>query len=138
MAKPIANSKTNVELSMKHLRSLEDAELAFNFADDQESKAEIWARGHALSARNNWADFGTLSTIKLRKNEAGNTFCDITNAEGKTSSMKLLSEVEWDLFYELQVTLQEYKEAKAEMNILISAHGKWSTKDYFNLVQVVV
>ena len=105
---------------------------------NKESKAEIWARGHALSARNNWADFGTLSTIKLRKNEAGNTFCDITNAEGKTSSMKLLSEVEWDLFYELQVTLQEYKEAKAEMNILISAHGKWSTKDYFNLVQVVV
>ncbi len=132
------NNNPANNLSMNNLRSLEDVELAFAFADDKESKAVIWARGHELSSRTNWADFGTLDSIKLRKNDAGNTFCDITNTEGKTSAMKLLGEVEWDLFYELQVTLQEYKEAELEMNLLISAHGKWSTTDYFNLVQVIV
>ena len=145
MAKSIAKSKNlvsvntkAVELPMKYLCSLEDADLALIFAEDLESKAECRARGRALSSRTNWLDFGIVAIIAIRKNEADRIFCDITNTDGSTSSMKLISENEWFLYYELQAALQAHKEAELEMNVLISANGKWPSKSYFDLVQVIV
>jgi hypothetical protein len=143
------NSKAPaLTLSVEHLVSCEDAQIALVQGEDKSLKKAAWARGHELSSRENWLDFGTLVACKINRNSDGNEFCEITNAAGETSSMKLapktnkygavIGKNNWELAYHLSDTLTEYKLAKADLHILISAHGNWSTKSYFDLVQVIV
>ena len=149
MANSKANRKPALELSVEHLVSCDDAQIALVQSDESsEMKKQAWARGHELSARDNWLDFGVLVEVKLYENQDKNKFCRITNSAGETSSMKLKPKLDkygntigkdnWELFYHLQDTLGEYKKVGADLEILISAHGRWSEAQYFDLVQVLV
>jgi len=139
--------KPALTLSVEHLIAIDDVKLVL-FEGDSVLQAQAFARGHELTSRTNWADFGVLVKTKMYTNKDGNSFLEITNSNGATSSMKLkpktnkfgntIGKDNWELAYHLADTLTEYKLAGADLEILISAHGKWDTKDYFDLVQVVV
>ena len=139
--------KPALTLSVEHLVSLDDVKLVL-FEGDSVLQAKAFARGHELTSRTNWADFGVLVKTKMYTNKDGNSFLEITNSNGATSSMKLnpktnnygniVGKDNWELAYHLADTLTEYKLAGADLEVLISAHGKWATKDYFDLVQVIV
>jgi len=139
--------KPSLTLSVEHLISIDDVKLVLCEGDDS-LQAKAFARGHELTSRSNWTDFGVLVKTEMYSNDDGNEFLEITNANGDTSSMKLapktnrqghvIGKYNWELAYHLSDTLTEYKLAGADLEILISAHGNWSTKSYFDLVQVIV
>ena len=149
MAKsPKANGATPaLQLSVQHLMSQDDVRMMIA-NDDDIDLAEAFARGTALTERNNWINFGVVKEVELTTNHDGKKFCTITNSEGDTSSMKLQPKKDnygrdipgterWETYYELQVIFKEYQDADVDLEVLISAHGKWNDK-YFDLVQVIV
>jgi len=150
MAKtPKANGATPaLQLSVPHLMSVDDVRLMIA-NDDDTDLAVAFVRGATLTKRNNWINFGVVKEVELTKNHDGKPFCTITSSEGNTSSMKLQPKKDsygrdipgterWETYYELQAIFKEYQNAGADLEILISAHGKWSTDKYFDLVQVIV